>query len=127
MPAVESSIPSVQQPTLVSELKERLFGSKECHIIELGAPSYLSLFSFYFKKSWGIQLTLCVGAGTGIVSLVLAALRSAAPSTATHAADSESCILSTDLREILIFHLCCDTQPFIRLAGPSTFFFLFLR
>ncbi|KAF8475360.1 putative methyltransferase-domain-containing protein [Russula ochroleuca] len=69
--AVESSIPSEQQPAVVPELKERLFGSKECHIIELGA-------------------------GTGIVSLALAALRSVTSSTSQGFHD-ESCILSTDL------------------------------
>jgi len=75
------SIPSPplqpRQPAIVQELKERLFGhssGKGCNIIALGA-------------------------GTGIVSLVLAGLRSAAASSSASAAShgAESCILSTDL------------------------------
>ncbi|KAI0251413.1 putative methyltransferase-domain-containing protein [Lactifluus subvellereus] len=53
---------------IVRELRERLVVREECRVIELGA-------------------------GTGIVSLVLAALRSANPASASH----ETRILSTDL------------------------------
>lgn len=61
------------------------------------------IFFILFSKSWAdllvsISTTLHVGAGTGIVSLVLAALRSATSSASSHA---ESCILSTDLREFV--------------------------
>jgi hypothetical protein len=100
--AVESSIPSEQQPAVVPELKERLFGSKECHIIELGTlpyPLFCLFFSFFKVLGPLRQLTVCtlyIGAGTGIVSLALAALRSVTSSTSQGFHD-ESCILSTDL------------------------------
>ncbi|KAH9962670.1 putative methyltransferase-domain-containing protein [Russula dissimulans] len=62
---------SSSHPAIVRELKERLFsGREECHVIELGA-------------------------GTGIVSLVLAALRSDNLGSSSH--DEPGRILSTDL------------------------------
>ncbi|KAH9987134.1 putative methyltransferase-domain-containing protein [Russula compacta] len=68
---VSASVASQQQqPAIVRELEEKLFGREECRIIELGA-------------------------GTGIVSLVLAALRSA--HLITSSPHHEDCILSTDL------------------------------
>ncbi|KAI9510044.1 hypothetical protein F5148DRAFT_977404 [Russula earlei] len=78
---------SLSQPTIVHELKERLFSGRQgCHIIELGA-------------------------GTGIVSLVLAALRSA--NLASSVPPDEPCsILSTDLRE-LARRLTLRTPPFV--------------
>ncbi|KAI9440751.1 hypothetical protein H4582DRAFT_1492545 [Lactarius indigo] len=62
------SAAAASQPALVQELRSRLFAPKECYVIELGA-------------------------GTGIVSLVLAALRSSDTASASH----ETHIFSTDL------------------------------
>ena len=110
----ESITTSSLQPATVRELKERLFGyssSKGCNIIELGAPSYPLLLFFVFPKLWdphNQQLTTearVLGAGTGIVSLVLAGLRSAVSSASAPVSHAESCILSTDLREFSIFHI----------------------
>ncbi|KAI9440757.1 putative methyltransferase-domain-containing protein [Lactarius indigo] len=65
---VRLSAAAASQPALVQELRSRLFAPKECYVIELGA-------------------------GTGIVSLVLAALRSSDTACAAH----ETRIFSTDL------------------------------
>lgn len=70
------------QPTLVQELRSKLFVPQECHIIELGA-------------------------GTGIVSLVLAALRSS-DTCAAH----ETRIFSTDLlssMELMNYNIHANT------------------
>ncbi|KAF8273188.1 putative methyltransferase-domain-containing protein [Lactarius quietus] len=71
------------QPALVQELRSRLFAPQECHIIELGA-------------------------GTGIVSLVLAALRSSDAACATY----ETRIFSTDLlssMELMHYNIYANT------------------
>ena len=64
-----------------------------------------------------MNCTLRVGAGTGIVSLVLAALLSVTSST-SHA---ESCLLSTDLREFVTFEAVGRPAGNY---GPFTFFFI---
>jgi len=67
----------------VQELRSRLFALQECHIIELGA-------------------------GTGIVSLVLAALRSSDTACAAH----ETRIFSTDLlssMELMNYNIHANT------------------
>ncbi|KAH8991660.1 putative methyltransferase-domain-containing protein [Lactarius akahatsu] len=74
---------ATSQPVLVQELRSRLFSLKECYIIELGA-------------------------GTGIVSLVLAALRSSDTACAAH----ETCIFSTDLpssMELMNYNIRANT------------------
>ncbi|KAH9074847.1 putative methyltransferase-domain-containing protein [Lactarius deliciosus] len=74
---------AASQPALVQELRSRLFAPKECHIIELGA-------------------------GTGIVSLVLAALRSSDTACAAH----ETRIFSTDLlssMELMNYNIRANT------------------
>jgi hypothetical protein len=112
------SITSPLQPAIVQELKERLFGysSKGCNIIELGAPSYPPFFpkAFWDPHAHKQQLTtdvgagrILLGAGTGIVSLVLAGLRSA--HSAPAASYAESCILSTDLCELSTFNFFLQT------------------
>lgn len=62
---------------------------QECHIIELG-PCGISL---YFGTL--IRTRSLTGAGTGIVSLVLAALRASDTACVAH----KTRIFSTDLRE----------------------------
>lgn len=110
-------MPSRQQPAVVLELKERLFGCNKCHIIELGAPPvflhFLPGLTLCFDCC--MNCTLRVGAGTGIVSLVLAALLSVT-SSASHA---ESCLLSTDLREFVTFEAVGRPAGNY---GPFTFF-----
>ncbi|KAH8996134.1 putative methyltransferase-domain-containing protein [Lactarius hatsudake] len=74
---------AASQPALVQELRSRLFAPKECHIIELGA-------------------------GTGIVSLILAALRSSNTACAAH----ETRIFSTDLlssMELMNYNIHANT------------------
>ncbi|KAH9039287.1 putative methyltransferase-domain-containing protein [Lactarius pseudohatsudake] len=74
---------AASRPALVQELRSRLFAPKECYIIELGA-------------------------GTGIVSLVLAALRSSDTACAAH----ETCIFSTDLpssMELMNYNIHANT------------------
>lgn len=71
------------EPALVQELRSRLFARKDCHIVELGA-------------------------GTGIVSLVLAALRSSDTACAAH----ETRIFSTDLlssMELMNYNIQANT------------------
>ena len=93
LPAVASE-PS--RPAIIQELKDRLFGHDDCHIIELGnAPSSTSLLIMAV-----VTVPYHAGAGTGIVSLVLAALRSANPTSGSSSTSNHrTCILSTDLRE----------------------------
>ncbi|KAH9167392.1 putative methyltransferase-domain-containing protein [Lactarius sanguifluus] len=80
---VRLTAPAASQPALVQELRSRLFAPTECYIIELGA-------------------------GTGIVSLVLAALRSSDTACAAH----ETCIFSTDLpssMELMNYNIHANT------------------
>ena len=84
-------------PGLVQELKDRLFGRDDCHIIELGKAAASNRFSDYDGCDCVVS---CIGAGTGIVSLVLAALRSAKPTSESASTSNHgTSILSTDLRE----------------------------
>ena len=92
------------QPAIVQELKDRLFERDDCHIIELGnAPSS----NGFLVMAVDVIVSYYVGAGTGIVSLVLAALRSANPTSDSNSTSNHrTCILSTDLRESS--HFFCD-------------------
>jgi hypothetical protein len=95
-PAVTSES---SQAGIVQELKDRLFGRDDCHIVELGNAASSSGFLIMT-----VVIYDHVGAGTGIVSLVLAALRSASPtSESTSTSNHGTCILSTDLRELSLF------------------------
>ena len=96
--------PESSQPGLVQELKDRLFGRDDCHIIELGNTA--SSNGFLIVTVVIVCRIICIGAGTGIVSLVLAALRSANPtSDSASTSNRGTCILSTDLRESSHFFL----------------------
>jgi hypothetical protein len=106
-----SSSSEVSRPSIVRELKETLFVREKCHVIELGTVSphllHLRIGGGPPLAASNCDTLRVLGAGTGIVSLVLAALRSADPTTgsesATASSHHETRILSTDLRESPLF------------------------
>jgi hypothetical protein len=103
---VESSVPSRQQPAVVLELKERLFGRTKGHIIELGAPPVFPSFFpelTLFRLLYGLYSACRCWNRDRLAGSCCFALSESATSSASHA---ESCILSTDLREFLIRSRC---------------------
>jgi hypothetical protein len=80
---------------VVRELRERLALHEPCRIIELDGP--FPVHSSFPSVRSPVHVLYMIGAGTGIVLTVLAALRSTDLASAAH----DTCILSTDLRESL--------------------------
>jgi hypothetical protein len=100
---------------LARELRERLALHEECRIIELGGP--FPVHSSFPSVRSPTHVLYMIGAGTGIVSIVLAALCSTHLASAAH----DSCILSTDLRESLPSQSKSSSTSIIAIIFGSVF------
>lgn len=76
---------------------------------DVSAPSYPHMQQLTTDRCGMVVWPAYLGAGTGIIPLVLVGLGLASSASASAPTSyAESCILSTDLREFSIFNSCCE-------------------